>query len=449
MTEQVPVLVPRETVNDDSVRLVALHVEDGAAVAEGQPICEIETSKAAVEIEAPQAGFVRFAAAVGDEVPVGAPLAFVGATPDFIPQASPAVQASALGSPRASGPAEATIAADPVASPDPGAPVRFTPLAKRLADEARLTAGDFAGLRLVRSADVKARITGTPASVRAPSDVVSVGAELPVQVSQGVGVRWEANSRRKQVEIRQISAGMACVLASSVTVSIPTLGPQPVRHATSPADPSTSVVILFEVARLLRKYPIFNAIYDRGRVGFYEAVNIGWAMDDGSGLVVPVIRDADAKDLGQLAEASTDVIQRYVSGRLVPADFLGNTFTVSDLSSAGVFSFAPLITQGTSAILGIGGEYTVPGSDVGMFTVTLAFDHRLADGRTAALFLADLARRVAAHEALRRRPGSVDGQVARCAFCYRDAAVLAELHAYLLRSEVPKGLICSICLREY
>ncbi|MCX6361997.1 MAG: lipoyl domain-containing protein, partial [Armatimonadetes bacterium] len=65
MTEQAPVLVPRETVNDDSVRLVALHVEDGAAVAEGQPICEIETSKAAVEIEAPQAGFVRFAAAVG------------------------------------------------------------------------------------------------------------------------------------------------------------------------------------------------------------------------------------------------------------------------------------------------------------------------------------------------------------------------------------------------
>jgi hypothetical protein len=90
---------------------------------------------------------------------------------------------------------------------------------------------------------------------------------------------------------------------------------------------------IFEAARLLRKYPEFNAIHDRGRMGQYADVNIGWAIDGGQGLMVPVVPQADQKTPQEIVEIMQRHIDAYVEGKLATADFLGGTVTISDLSA--------------------------------------------------------------------------------------------------------------------
>jgi pyruvate dehydrogenase E2 component (dihydrolipoamide acetyltransferase) len=206
--------------------------------------------------------------------------------------------------------------------------------------------------------------------------------------------------------------------------------------------------VIFETARLLRKYPVFNAVHDRGRMGQYGGVNIGWALDGGEGLVVPVVPSADEKTPREIVEIMQRQIESYVGGTLSPADFLGGTFTVSDLSSERISYFHPLISQGQSAILGIGSEMEFGGNET-LFLI-LAFDHQLAEGRKAAQFVRDLATRLEAHGAsaspqmAQSEPGPADQPY--CALCMRTGNTLLELNEMLVKSEVPAGFVCSYCL---
>ena len=156
---------------------------------------------------------------------------------------------------------------------------------------------------------------------------------------------------------------------------------------------------MFEAARLLRKHPVFNAFYEDGAVNYYDEVNVGFAVDAGEGLKVPVIRDADKKDLGAIAREIQDLLLAYTSGEITLEAASGGTFTVTDLSGEGVFSFQPLINHRQSAILGVGAESLAPGSSSGSYQLILAFDHRLTEGRAAARFLKDLRDKLSAYEA--------------------------------------------------
>jgi pyruvate dehydrogenase E2 component (dihydrolipoamide acetyltransferase) len=206
-------------------------------------------------------------------------------------------------------------------------------------------------------------------------------------------------------EIRHLRAAQAHTLASSVTVSCPTAGLRSLLRATGDMVSSPLPIVLYECARLLKKYPAFNAVFADGRAGYYEEVNIGLAIDYGKGLMVPVVRHADQKELSAIAEEIMDLMYRYLHQELKAEDLSGGTFVISDLSAEGVVSFAPLINQGQSAILGIGSElFPVPGA--GAFNLTLTFDHQLAEGRMAAKFVNELAERLQAREASLRNANS-------------------------------------------
>lgn len=134
-------------------------------------------------------------------------------------------------------------------------------------------------------------------------------------------------------------------------------------------------------------------------MNYYDEVNVGFAVDAGEGLKVPVIRDADKKELGAIAREIQDLLLAYTSGEITLEAASGGTFTVTDLSGEGVFSFHPLINQRQSAILGVGAEFHAPGSSEGLYQLILAFDHRLTEGRAAAQFLKDLRDKLSAYEA--------------------------------------------------
>ena len=148
--------------------------------------------------------------------------------------------------------------------------------------------------------------------------------------------------------------------------------------------------------------PMFNAVHHDARIGLYENVNAGWALDGGQGLVVPVIHDADRKTVHEIAAVMERHVEAYLEGKLTLDDLAGATFTVTDLSGLGVSFFEPLIPPGQAAILGIGKGPDYEGETI--LHLTLAFDHQLSEGRKAAEFLQDLRERLEIHASMELRP---------------------------------------------
>ncbi len=446
MAETIKVTIPRETVNDETVRIISWKVVSGSQVEKEQFICEVETSKALMEIYAPDAGIVQYTAAVGDEVPVGSIIceimaemrAKVEKEPEFLRIATEAKP-------------NALVLDLPAA--------RFTPLARSVAAECGIDQAAFPPGTLVRSSDVLLKAGKAAPKIEAPPTWSTPieenrptrddGQFLNAQVA-GSAVDWVELSRRKMLEGRILSMGQAGSIPTSLTLicraaklraRVETLGLSAV---------GMNALIVFEVARLLQKYPMFNAFYDRGRMGQYREVNIGWAIDGGEGLVVPVVKHADRKSLREIASNMEQHVEAYVGNCLTPADFVGGTFTVSDLSGDGVSFFQPLISQGQSAILGVGSD-TASESGESLY-LTLAFDHQLAEGRRGAHFLRELSGRLEAHAALERTPTDGDGSPHNerfCVLCQRDESDLNSLRALLVKSELPPGFVCSICLAGY
>jgi len=267
----------------------------------------------------------------------------------------------------------------------------------------------------------------------------------------GVAVVWTDLPRRKIFEAKVLVQGQARTVQSQVTSSVraPRLRARLERLGLTSVG--LGALVIFEAARLLRKYPEFNAVHDRGRMGVYGDVNVGWAIDSGfaggQGLMVPVIPKADEKTAQEIVEIMQRHIDGYVEGKLGTADFLGGTFTISDLSGDGISHFQPLISQGQAAILGVGGELDGAGNET--LYLTLAFDHQLAEGRKAAQFVRELAGRLEAHAALEPAPvQAIPEGEPYCALCQRDVAAIRAIRGMLVKSEIPAGYVCSVCLAE-
>lgn len=465
MAEIVFVTIPQETVNDVSVRLLSWKVPSGTLVEKDQLLCEVETSKAVMDIEAPVAGLVVYSAQEDSEIPVGEMICQIvpeGMSPlpfaSTLPAATSAPQSTPVAEPKIA-PVAAAVPAEPtVESSIPDyhlRPARLTPLAAKVAAEFGFDKESFPRGSLVRRDDVLRK------AGKLPPELVSGPVAAPMAKSSGtatelvenapvagVAVEWSDISRRKIFEGRVLSQGHARTVQSSVTCSVRIHKLRAKLQGRSLSSVGLSALVIFETARLLRKHPVFNAVHDRGRMGQYSSVNIGWALDGGDGLVVPVVPSPDQKTPQEIVEVMQRQIEGYVGGMLSPADFLGGTFTISDLSSDGISYFHPLISQGQSAILGIGGELE-PDGDETLFLI-LAFDHQLAEGRKAAQFVRDLATRLEAHGA------SVPPQVGQselgpadepcCALCMRSGDTLLKLKEMLVKSQVPAGFVCSYCL---
>jgi pyruvate/2-oxoglutarate dehydrogenase complex dihydrolipoamide acyltransferase (E2) component len=413
------VIAPHEIVNDESVLLLQWLVKDGEQVRQGHPLVTIETSKATMDIEAPVAGYVRFDISKGTEVKVGGVLCYITDNPtDPVPKAAaPAAKTFAtLSRDRAPQAASSTV-------------TRFSRQASTLLTEHGLTKEQFAGKGLVTAEDVLKLVNGPKApESRSPA----VQATVPVRI--------EELPRRKRIEAKYLMAGQNAA-SSLVNVICSTRGLKAATQTHPELRGGPLPLILHETARLLRKYPVFNAFYNDGRVHYYESVNIGIAMDAERGLKVPVLTNADHKTIAEVRMEIENFVLSYLDDTLPVQALADGTFTVTDLSGEDVHSFMPLINQGQAAILGIGAEYFPPDHSGGLFHLMLAFDHRLTEGRTAAAFLKDLRDRLASYERALRGPDAEPF----CARCLRTSAELAELNVPLLLGIQATGDNAPIC----
>jgi len=147
------------------------------------------------------------------------------------------------------------------------------------------------------------------------------------------------------------------------------------------------------VAKALRKHPYVNASFAGDKIVFHEQVDVGIAVALDDGLITPVIRDCAAKSVGQISKESTELAQRARERKLMPEDYTGATFTISNLGMYGIEEFSAIINPPEAAILAVGAIVEKPVVKDSQITighrmkVTLSCDHRVVDGATGAQFL--------------------------------------------------------------
>ncbi|MFD4917179.1 dihydrolipoamide acetyltransferase family protein [Streptomyces virginiae] len=399
----------------------------GDVVAIDQPVVEVETAKAMVEVPCPYGGVVtaRFGEE-GTELPVGAPLITVAVGASSLPEAPAAQAAEAEGSGnvprpligygedhsrparrRRVRPVTAAVSAPvvvapvaPVAPAAPAAPVVsagpvpvISPLVRKLAKDGGVDLRALKGSGpegLILRADVEAALAAlrapepAPAAPVAPA-VAAQGERIPLKGVRGAVAEKLSRSRREIPDATcWVDADATELMAARAAMN-------------AVGGPKISVLAL--LARIctaaLAKYPELNSTVDLAakEIVRLPSVHLGFAAQTERGLVVPVVRDAQHRNPESLSAEFARLTELARAGKLAPADLTGGTFTLNNYGVFGVDGSTPIINHPEAAMLGVGRIIDKPWVHEGQLAVrkvvqlSLTFDHRVCDGGTAGGFL--------------------------------------------------------------
>jgi len=406
------IVIERETANDESGIVVAIHVRSGEAVGQDIPLFDIENSKAVQEIWSTTAGILTHALEIGQTVEFGVPIAQI-----VTPEESAARVGKQVPSPRipetCPKPHSVTTGnenpCDFVSSQVPRPPSRslavphLSRAATALISDHHLSSTTF-DIDFVTSRDVLAYL----GSLRPPA-VPKPSSDSPTQTVEPIPGTGRTIEHRKAVEIEALSTGAGDTMLSVLGA---TLGPLTVkRPAGHYLNESITDLVIYEAARLMRKFPKLNSAYRDGLVITHDAVHAGLAIDSGSRLVVYGIENADRASLHELSATIADAVERYLENTLTSAEMSRATFTVTDLSADDLDFVFPLLPRGQSCIVGI-----TRCARTG-FRLFCGFDHRVTEGREVAAFLGELRSRLLTFGAA---PTAAQ-EVPQCRFCGRSA----------------------------
>ena len=386
--------------------VVSVLVAEGDTIEIDQGVVELETDKALVEVPSSVAGTItKIHINAGDRVPVGSLLISVEegeqqVTADPEPKAeAPAPAPKEEPEPTARAPEPTPPAPRPPAPTSNGDPIPAAPSTRRLARELGIdltqVAGSGPGGRISQD-DVKAAVRDRQTGGPAPTAPV----ELP-DFS-----RWGNIERQPLSKVRQIIAknmSQAWQQVAHVTqfdrADVTDLEAFRQRNKEKAealgAKLTPTVLALKAIITALKTFPQFNASLDAGanEIILKHYYNLGIAVDTERGLLVPVIKDVDRKDILELALELGDISQRARTGKIGLDELQGGTFTVTNLGSLGVGEFTPIVNHPEVAILGFGRareEATVREGRIEprlIMPLALSYDHRVIDGADGARFM--------------------------------------------------------------
>jgi pyruvate dehydrogenase E2 component (dihydrolipoamide acetyltransferase) len=421
----------------------------GDEVAVGDPLAEIETDKVSLEIEATEAGVLtKTYVPEGAVVPIGEPIAAIGeesivpAAAEPEPVVAPAaasaepVAAAAAAASGANGraapaeaPAPVAVAATPESTAAPlttesGDRLRASPLVKRLAAEhgidLRGIAGTGPGGRIVRD-DIAALLTGAPRVAPAPATAPAAPTEpaaapspapapaptpapmpTPTRLfdlpARPTGTPRELSSLRKRIGQR-MAESMQTAPHFYVTTEVDMAPAAALREQINAQAPDDAAKVSFNdfilkaAALALREFPNLNASLQGDQLVQHPNIDVNVAVAIENGLIAPFVPDADQKGLLTIARMTKDLIGRARNGGLLPDEYQGGTFTISNLGMYDVEEFIAIINPPQAAILAIGSIKDVPVVENGeivpgkRMNITLSADHRVTDGAEVARFL--------------------------------------------------------------
>jgi pyruvate dehydrogenase E2 component (dihydrolipoamide acetyltransferase) len=399
-------------------RLVKWTKNEGDAVKSGDPIAEVETDKAIMELVARGDGVLRKRlVAEGESKPVGTLIGVIAAADENIDAlvgsagapapAAPATaqpQDAATPAPAAAGqsaqpaPAQAAQPTQPAQPADAnGGHVRSSPLARRLASDRGLdlsqVRGSGPGGRIIKR-DIESAAAGPAAegAVNAPRSTLHAPREF------------------EDIALTQIRKTIAKRLSESI-------GPIPTFYLTAEFDlsrvtemraamlemgdefkVSINDILMKAVATALAQHPEVNSHWLGDKIRQHHRVHLGMAVATPDGLIVPVIFDADQKRMSEISREARELAKKARERKLKPEEYTGSTFSISNLGMMGISQFTAIINPPEVAIFAIGAVADVPVVIDGALAVrtrvriTMSCDHRAVDGATGARFLQTLRR---------------------------------------------------------
>ena len=397
-------------------------VAEGDAIVLNQPIVEVETAKAVVEIPAPYAGtVVKLHAGEGDSLDVGAPLISVDTAGGAAAEAAPAAAEPAPEQePQATlvGPGERQQArrrriaghgrsADGPAAAAPPAPAdqrpKATPPVRRYAKDRGVDLAALVGTgrdgRITREDVDGALEADQPAAAAARGAGVPLAGQARDRTSERIPVR---GTRRQIAAAMTASAFTIPHVTEFLTVDATRLVELRERLRALPAAADLKLTPLAVVAKALcvavRSYPLMNSSWDddAGEIEVKGWVNLGIATDTPTGLLVPNVKDADTLGILDLSREITRLTALARERKAAPADLTGGTVTITNVGGFGVETGTPIINKPECAILATGliapRPWVVDGQLAvrQLMTTSVSFDHRIVDGAYAAQFLAHL-----------------------------------------------------------
>ena len=399
------VAMPKMNLTMEEGYLSRLYKSTGESVTEGEPLFLIENEKEVADVESPASGTIlRLWGEEGERYLVGAPLALIGDPGEDISDILRQVEA------RPSTPSGQSPAGKPFEPPVSDSPVSDPPVSD---SSFGLSSGPSSGgikmmpkiRKMIRDKGIdmddliafiqKDRIT--------EQDVLrfeSAGAEKNETPPVAPGRRATMTGMRRAIarnmmESRSRTASLTNVTEADMTACLKMLD----KKKKDGAYVSVTAAIIKACATALREHAIVNASLDGEEIVFHEEINIGCAVDLPGGLAVPVIRNADGKDVYRISSEIAGFAGRGRQGALTNADMAGGTFTVTNVGALGVEMFTPIIRYPQAAIMGVGAIMRLPRyPDDSSETLAprmivklcLTYDHRIIDGAPAARFSRDV-----------------------------------------------------------
>jgi pyruvate dehydrogenase E2 component (dihydrolipoamide acetyltransferase) len=386
-----PVVMPQLSLSMREGIISKWYKSEGDYVQLGEPICIIEGDKATVDVESPVEGYLLKVIAVeGEEFPVKQPMAYIGEKDELVSNSSEKL-------PGVPSPEQASQVVKPqtthTETSTSDGKIKASPVAKRLAGElgidlAQLTGTGPGGI-IGRDDVLKAKEAASQQSETPPQASPEVDREY---VPSGIKKLVAERMKESYTEAPHIHLTLTCEMAEASR-----LREQVNEKQGSAVHITVTDILLLATGLVLKDHPFLNATYRDEKITTFAEANVGFAVASEKGLIVPVVRQINRLSLLEVAAARQALTDRVRAGTQTPEDLAGGTFTVTNLGMFGIEAFDPIITPGQAGILAAGkvANALLIDEDGRMrvtptLTLTLACDHRIADGVDGARFLADL-----------------------------------------------------------
>jgi pyruvate dehydrogenase E2 component (dihydrolipoamide acetyltransferase) len=425
------VIMPKLSPTMEEGQLSRWLKKEGDKVSMGEPLAEIDTDKATMEMQALGSGVLRkILIQEGESAPLGQLIAIIGEPDEDISAlassgATPAKAPQPAEEEKDSNEAEAAPAPAKPTPTEPSAAnasgngrkettetvssgrLIVSPLAARMAAESgidlRSISGSGPGGRIIKR-DVEGLISGQAAkpstSGEAPQRHLRAVDSSPFQKAAKVSAspyRDEPASEMRRTIAKRLVTSLGPVPHFFLTTEIEMDRAAEMRKAVNELDPELKIsvndIIIKVAAAALMQHPQVNASFQDKVVRYYEHADIGVAVAIDEGLITPIVRAADQKSLGEIAAEIRDLAERARHRKLKPDEYLGASFSVSNLGMFGIDEFTAIINPPEAAILAVGAMSAKPvvrNNEVvirQMMRVTMSCDHRVVDGATGAKFL--------------------------------------------------------------
>jgi pyruvate dehydrogenase E2 component (dihydrolipoamide acetyltransferase) len=388
--------MPALEMAQETGKIISWLKKEGDAISKGEPLLEVETDKAVVEIEATADGVLAgVKSQEGDVVPVGVTIAWIVAPGEKPPADSPTSTPSARKMTEAASTAvnEGQVRPGAAVKETEGPRAQVSPKARRLAKEKGVD------LSKVKGTGPDGTITGEDVLAAAATTSTASGLATAPAVSSSLSSIARLMAERTTQSWTQVPHFfLVRDLDATALVQL--------REKKGRDQVTITDLLVALTARVLKKHPKLNASWVGNAIQFNPSINISLAMAVTDGVVGAVIPNADSALLPAIAQQRKELTERARGGRLKPSDVAGGTFTITNLGMYNVDAFNAIILPPQAAILAVGRisdrVVAVDGQPAvrPMMTLTLSGDHRVVDGAQAAVFLNDLAEAIQKPEGL-------------------------------------------------